>query len=42
MTNAEIREILLDALALAWINGQISTVEKYMDCVRQVKERFND
>jgi len=42
MTNTEIREILLDALAEAFLNRKIATASEYMDCVRQVKERFND
>jgi hypothetical protein len=36
------KEILLNALAFAWLNHEIATVDEYMDCVRQVKERFND
>ena len=36
------KEILLNALAFAWLHGEIATVDEYMDCVRQVKEGFND
>lgn len=42
MKNKDMREILLDALALAWLNRQISTVEKYMELCKQVREKFND
>jgi len=42
MTNKEIGEKLLEALALSWINNYFNTVDEYMECVRQVKERFND
>lgn len=37
MTN-EMREILLNALAQAWLEKKIETVNEYMDEVRQVKE----
>ena len=42
MTNQRIQKILLNALAFAWLNHEIATVDDYMECVRQIKERFND
>lgn len=37
MTN-KTKEILLNALAHAWLEKKIETVEEYMAAVRQVKE----
>lgn len=35
----ELREILLNSLAIAWLSKEIfKTVDEYMDAVRQVKE----
>jgi hypothetical protein len=34
------KEILLNALAFAWLHHEMTT-EEYWDCVRQVKEKFN-
>lgn len=34
----EIREILLDALAEAWMDELFENVDEYMDAVRQVKD----
>jgi hypothetical protein len=45
MSKERMVEMLLDALALAWLNDSFEVfknVDEYMDCVRQVKERFND
>jgi len=42
MSNAQMREILLNALRDYWIENGGMTIDEYMDCVRQVKERFND
>jgi hypothetical protein len=45
MTDKQMMAIILDAMALAWLNKEIcvfATVDEYIDCVRQVKERFND
>lgn len=33
MTNKDTREMLLNALALAWLNHEIATVDEYMNCV---------
>ena len=41
MTNEEIREKILDAMAVAWLSKEVfKDVNEYMDCVRQVKEKF--
>lgn len=43
MTENRMLKVLLDALAIAWLNDDIcifATVDEYMDCVRQVKEKF--
>ena len=42
MTNEKLLEILLNALAVAYLSNEFASVDEYMDCVRQVKERFND
>lgn len=41
MTNKEILEVLLDALACLYLNKQIEQKE-YFDVVRQVKEKYHD
>lgn len=40
MTNKEILEVLLNALACLYLNKQIETSE-YFDVVRQVKEKYH-
>lgn len=41
MTNKEILEVLLDALACLYLNREIE-IDAYFDVVRQVKEKYHD
>jgi len=43
MTDAQMMEKILNAMRLAWLEGHFfENLTEYMDCLRQVKERFND
>jgi len=43
MTKKQMCETILEAMRFAWLKGDVfKDVTEYMDCVRQVKERFND